>query len=360
MNSTTTAAAKLKKILWFSVKLAIAGVIVWYLAVKSWSEIVASFREFNLWWLIPAAVIYGSHMGVCAWRWYRLTRVLKIELSFREALSLTMQGYFFSLVFPGGAIGGDVVKIGVLAKRAAPGTKVEAAFTILMDRIVGMIALFGMALALLPFAIPTLLNISIPGIELTPAVRWLLIVGLAGLCLAGIGASMLIFFHRTLEKIPPVGWLMRLGDRLSDGMVGRMTSAADEYRAAWRTTLAMTLVSIPGVHLMVTAAFWFLLLGLGLDATGLLLVVVAVTIANIVGLIPLFPGGLGGRDVTCITILAAGGVAVGPAKTAQLLYSALIIGFNLLGGVFFLLDSGRKQTGRIMTEELDGERPKEA
>ena len=129
--------AKLKKFFWFFVKLAIAGGIVAYLAFKNPTEIIDGFRSFNYIWLVPALLFYLLHMLVCAWRWHRLTRILGVRLSGFEALSLTMQGYFFSLVIPGGAIGGDVVKMGVLSKRTRPGAKMEGAFTILMDRIVG-------------------------------------------------------------------------------------------------------------------------------------------------------------------------------------------------------------------------------
>ena len=53
-----------------------------------------------------------------------------------------MQGYFFSLVIPGGAIGGDVAKMGLLARRSQPGSRAEGVFTVVMDRVIGMIALF--------------------------------------------------------------------------------------------------------------------------------------------------------------------------------------------------------------------------
>ena len=60
-------------------------------------------------------------------------------------------------MIPGGAIGGDVVKMGVLSKRTSPGAKMEGAFTILIDRIVAMIALFALALLLLVPAVPVLM-----------------------------------------------------------------------------------------------------------------------------------------------------------------------------------------------------------
>ena len=103
---------------------------------------------------------------------------------------------------------------------------------------------------------------------------------------------------------------------------------------------------------MTVAAFGCLLAGLGVSVPVLTLVA-AVTIGNIAGLIPLFPGGIGGRDVVTITILVAGGLAAGDAKTGQLLYTAVVLFFNLFGGLFFLLDPGRRHTEEILKKEME-------
>ncbi|WP_294507515.1 lysylphosphatidylglycerol synthase transmembrane domain-containing protein [uncultured Victivallis sp.] len=344
--------AKLKKFLWFFAKLAIAGGIVAYLVLRNPEEIAASFRTFNYWWLIPACGIYLGHILVCAWRWHRLTRMLGVRLSGFEAVSLTMQGNFFSLVIPGGAIGGDVVKMGVLSKRSKAGSKVEGAFTILMDRIIGMIALFVLALGLLIPAAPLLMKVELPQLPLTDGMRRVGIFALAGLCLAGLGASCVIFFHRRIEKLPLFGDLMHWGDRITHGMVSRMTAATDIYAKQWKELTLLVIVSILFVHLMTVAAFACIMGGLEITVPALTLIT-AVTIGNIAGLIPLCPGGIGGRDLVIITILAAGSIAVGDAKTGQLLYTATVLFFNLLGGVFFLFDPGRRQTEETLKKELE-------
>ena len=344
--------AKLKKFFWFFVKLGIAGGIVGYLVARNPAEIAAGFRSFNYKWLLPALVVYGSHMLVCSWRWFRLTRMLHVELSPFEALSLTFQGYFFSLVIPGGAVGGDVVKIGVLSKRSRAGSRMEGALTILMDRIIGMIALFTLSLALLIPACPLLMKVELPQLALSDATRELGILALAGLCVAGLGASCVIFFHRWIEKVPPFGALMHWGDRASHGMVTRMTAATDTYAKQWTGLTFLTIVSIFFVHLMTVAAYGCLMAGLGLPIPVLTLIA-AVTIGNIAGLIPLFPGGIGGRDVVTITILVAGGISAGDAKTAQLLYTGMVLLFNVVGGLFFLLDPGRKHTETILKDEME-------
>jgi uncharacterized membrane protein YbhN (UPF0104 family) len=101
---------------------------------------------------------------------------------------------------------------------------------------------------------------------------------------------------------------------------------------------------------MTVVPFACILCGLGVSFSPLSLIA-AVTIGNIVGLIPIFPSGVGGRDVATILILIAGGVAAADAKTGQLLYTAVILFANLLGGVCFLLDSGRKLNTGLFAEK---------
>ena len=323
-----SASSGFKSTLWMIVKLAIAFGIVAYL-LRDPKELLGCLRNFKWEFLVPAMAVYASHMFVTAWRWRVLTQILGVELSRTEAVSLTFQGYFFSQIMPGGAIGGDVVKMGVISKRSSSGNRVEGAFTVLMDRIVGMIALFVLALGLMPFATPLLMKIELPGIPLNDAMRELLIAGLVLLCLSGLGASCVIFFHRPLRRIRLIDALMNWGDRITHGMVERLTAATDCYARKWRTLGYLVVASLFLVHLMTAAAFAVLLWGLLGGAFSLFALVVAVTVGNIAGLIPLFPGGVGARDVVIVTILAAGGVAAADAKSAQLIYTAIILLFNL-------------------------------
>ena len=329
----------LKKILWLAVKLGIAGGIIAYLLLRNPGQMIVSFENFNFAYLVPAMVAYGFHMVVCAWRWWRLARILGVELAPAEAFSITFQGYFFSLVIPGGAVGGDVVKMGIISRRSASGNRMEGMFTVLMDRIIGMIALFALALVLLGPAVGFLSRVKVPGVRIDGTA---LVILIGALCLAGLAASCVIFFHRYVEKLPFCGALMTWGDRVSHGMVGRLTAATDVYSKSWRELLVLVVVSVFLVHLMTVIPFGLLLAGLG-EEVPVFGVVVAVTIGNIVGLIPLFPSGVGGRDLAVVTILATLGIGSNTADAAQLMYTAILIFFNLVGGIFFICDPGRRQ-----------------
>ena len=331
----------LKKSLEFVLKLTIAAAIVFYLFQRNQRGISECFRHFDYRYLIPAFFFYMAHIVVCAWRWRELARILGVRLTRLEALSLTFQGYFFSLVIPGGAIGGDVVKMGAVTRRSADGVKVEGAFTVLMDRIVGMIALFVLELAIIVPAIPILMKVDIAGVKLNGNIRILIVWLLVLLAVAGLLASSAVFFHRLIERMPLLSGLMRKTDELTHGMVARLTGATDVYSGAWGKLSLLTLASIPLVHLMTVMPMFFLLSGLGAEYR-IFDVIVAVTIGNIIGLIPIFPSGIGGRDLTFIALLAASGTARSAADTAQLLYTGIIVVSTLPGMIFFLTDPGRK------------------
>ncbi len=346
--------SRLKKPIFFILKLAIAGAIVWYLLLRDTASIAGSLENFDMRFLAGAAVCYAAHSAVCAWRWRSLAGMLNIPLGSFESFSLTMQGMFFSLVIPGGAIGGDVVKMAVISKRTRHGQKTEGAFTVLMDRIIGMIALFLLVPAVVSYSAEVLMNCSIPHVPLTDGVKKFGICAIVLTALSGLAASCVIFFHKIIHKAALFDRLLRFADRISGSAVSRMEKAVDIYAGKPGKLTFLTVVSIFGVHLMTACPLLFLLSGLGVKYP-IPTVIAAVILGNVAGLLPFFPSGVGIRDLVTVTILVSGGVPEFDAKSAQLLYTAIIIIFNLLGGLFFIFDTGRKNTEQNGVSSSDGQ-----
>lgn len=335
-------AGKIKSLLFFFLKIALAVLVVWILFSRGQQEILKCLRNFDYRFLFPAIFFQFFQGAVCGWRWQNLAKVLGVKLSFFEAFSLTMQGNFFSLVIPGGAIGGDVVKMAVISKRSLSGNKLEGVFTVFMDRVVGMVSLFSLTLLLLIPGAELLMKVQFAQLHREPWLNVLFIAGTALLCLAGLGASAMIFFHRSLFKLPGVKTLAEKGELLSHGGLSRMTGAADLYASHWKKLLFLVLITTFFVHLMVVIPFFFILTGMGIKYS-FFAVILAATIGNIAGLIPLFPGGIGIRDLVTVTILSASSIAAGDAKAAMLLATALLLVMNLSGGLFFIFDPGRRK-----------------
>lgn len=330
---------KIRAFLSFLLKTGLAAGIIWWLIHKNYNTFVRNLEDINYLWLLPAALAYASHMVICAWRWYKLALVLEIKISFMDALALTMKGYFFSLVIPGGAIGGDVAKIGFLSRQTARGAKAEGAFSILVDRMTGMAGMFSLALVMILFSLPVLMKVQLEVIPLNDTVRIFGIFGLIALCLAGLGAMTCLFFHRFFEKMKPIGWLMRTGDKYGQGIVSRFTAALDTYRSSLKLVIQMCLLSVVCVHLNIALAFYFIMKSLGMSGMNPLTVITAVTVGDVAGMLP-SNSGLGLRDVTINVILDAAGIPNG--ATVPIVFSAILISFNLLAGLFFVFDFGKK------------------
>ena len=330
---------KLKVLLSFVLKTGLAVAIIWWLISKHYDTFIENLSNINFWWLLPAVAAYGLHMIVCSWRWYKLALVLDIKITFIEAVALTMKGYFFSLVIPGGAIGGDVAKIGFLNKHTEKGAKAEGAFSILMDRMTGMAAMFSLALVVILLSIPLLMKVKLEIIELNDTIRILGILGLITMCLMGLGAMTCLFFHRTFKKIKPVGWAMNLGDKYGHGIVTRFTKVMDIYRNSWKLVTQMCLMSTVFVHLNIIFVVYLIMKSLGMSGLNPLNVMTAVTVGNVAGLLP-SNSGLGLRDVTINVILDAANIPNG--ATTAIIFSAILISFNLLAGLFFIFDFSKK------------------
>jgi glycosyltransferase 2 family protein len=336
---------KAKAIFWIICKVALAiGIITWILTKTPIDFNKVSNLQVS--WILLAMLFYLTHLLVGAYRWYLLLKVLDIKVSFFESLSLMMQGCFFSLVIPGGAIGGDLVKAKFLISRTPPGKKLEGTFTILMDRIIGMIALFSLA------GVIGLLSISI--ILKLDGIMEVMIYALILGCFGGLAAVCVIFFHREIEKIKPLRKLMQLADKYSGNKITRISESLDIYRSSYPTLISCIAMSIIFVHLNVGMVVYLISKSVGIVSPQIKVVILAVTAGNTAGLIPLTQAGVGTRDKVITDLLMAGGINGSDAALIALIFTAFILFFNLLGGLFFIFGRNKdKITGEDILEEAN-------
>ncbi len=129
-----------------------AGIL--YLLTRKINFRPSDFAGMRISCLIPAAACLCAQILLTGLRWHALLRTTKLSFPLREVLFLTMQGIFFTLFIPGGAVGGDVIKAGIVAKRAPDGEKFVGVFSILIDRLCGLTALLTGTLLSIIFCIP--------------------------------------------------------------------------------------------------------------------------------------------------------------------------------------------------------------
>jgi uncharacterized protein (TIRG00374 family) len=163
---------------------------------------------------------------VSAWRWQKLMEPQGIRLPFKKCLALTFVGQFYSTFLPG-ITGGDLVKI-IYTSRVV-GSKTKAAITVLLDRVIGLIAL-----------------VVIAGIAAACQVRhnpimWWVMLGIAGALGALVLFSVIYFSHR-LRRLTGLAWI------LNHSKVPAFVKKADDvlhaYRGAWPILLQAFIASL--------------------------------------------------------------------------------------------------------------------
>ncbi|QLY26227.1 lysylphosphatidylglycerol synthase transmembrane domain-containing protein [Bdellovibrio sp. KM01] len=97
--------------------------------------------------LLLAVTITVLNFFLASERWRVLVKSQGIPAKVWSSFKLTLIGQFFNFAMPGG-VGGDVIKAYYFT-REFPGTKVVAATSVLMDRVLGLYAMIFLALAVM-------------------------------------------------------------------------------------------------------------------------------------------------------------------------------------------------------------------
>ena len=119
-----------------------------YIMRGKYGDILRTLKSTNLTVFSLAFAAFMAAASVASIRMKLIIEAQGIKLTFREALSLTMIGYFFNNFLPT-AIGGDVVKAHYLSKHSRD--KAGSYTSVFVDRVVGLITMIFMAFAALVF-----------------------------------------------------------------------------------------------------------------------------------------------------------------------------------------------------------------
>ncbi len=286
------------------------------------AQIGAAFRLAltNAHMLAVGILLFGVCLFFCIWRWHLLLKAQGLALPFRRATSLYFVGQFFNSFMPG-SVGGDIIKAYFAARRTRH-KRTEAVSTIMLDRIVGLLALLALTAAIMAVFLPFFLAHR----ETRIALAFNLFL------LAGAVAGLFVVFRKNLFE----HWALfrNLSERTEfGGMINRVYSAFHHcfrHSGLLTRTVALSL----GNHLALVFCAYFLSLAL---ATGLsfLDVLKIFPVINAIAAIPVTPGGLGTREGATVFLLGVLGVAPAEAIALSLLLYVTILGWSLVGGAVY-------------------------
>ncbi len=267
-------------------------------------------------WMTVGAGLIGVSLVIRSYRWHILLSGVGSKIRFSRLLSLYLVGSFFNAFLPSG-LGGDVVRAAEAAQDVEPSMAVG---TVLVDRLTGLMALFMMALAVLPFRPP-----EFPGY---------LVITIAGICTLGLIFGFILvdgrLFMWFIHHLP--GAIRQLGD----GFIGRLASSIQN--CGGRTLTKALLVSV--LFNLVQVGWWAAAghaLGLSIPYTYYLLVVPIMSLALLVPSI----GGLGVREFLSPTLFRGAGLSPEQSVALTLLVFGLERVTSLLGAPVYLYSTFR-------------------
>ena len=283
-------------------------------------------RNADASWLFLGFLMYGAVELVAGWRWKILLRVQGIELSWIRLWCLLLIGVFFNFLIPGGT-GGDIVKTFYLLKET-PGKRTVALLSVLVDRIIGLVALV--------FFAGVLAAANWHWLTSDPSVAkfvWLALI-ILGSSLAGLHGSYLATSR---------GWIHRLPARMPGrDKIAELALAYTLYGRAWRASLAALGLSLPA-HLGYIAVFYCA--GQALPHDGIHTIMpnfgqmcIILPLVNTISSMPISLGGLGVRE-SLFQVFLYKLCGVHPTDAVLISSTGYLLTFfwGLIGGLIYLV-----------------------
>ena len=276
-----------KKIAFGILKITLSALLITYLVYSAYTH-----DQFDVLWqggVNPTRYLAALALSLLALlitfvRWYFLVYGLGLPIRIWDAIRFGFVGYFFNFVTVG-TVGGDALRAYFVA-RNNPDRRTEAIATVVVDRLIGLVALFTLTgIVLMCLDLNRLCGDDLMTLSVLETCRWVSVsCGAAGLGLLAILCFFRAFFDwkiwSKLFELPWVGPITR-----------QLHGAGVTYSRRPSIVVGAYLASIP-VHVFNSLSVFMVASSLPIDHPILRMHFVAVPLSNLAGVLPL-PGGIG-------------------------------------------------------------------
>ncbi len=325
----------MKKYLIIAVKLTIAiSVLYWVIFYQLDSDerknLLFHIKSIKPTTLLLAFCMFLTAMAIGIFRWQLLLRLQGIHIAHYQATWIAATGMFFN-AFLIGVTGGDVFKAWYIAK-AAPERKPQAVLSIAVDRLIGTLGLFVLAIISIFLNLPALLNV--------PQTRSIVFTVISSFAVVLIVIGLTTQHHRMIAN----PWWKRLWQYVPDKLKVLFDQLLESYKLYGRypRTLIVTLLLSVGVHALVVLAAWVIGHDIGIKGLTLVNYFVYCPIINVIAAIPITPNGLGVREAAYVRFFSLQGVPGSNSAALSFLIYSITMALSFACGVFYLIGKPRK------------------
>lgn len=294
-------------------------------------------RGIRIGWFLTGAGLWGVLLALAAFRWRILLQAAGIQTTASNALRLCFVGYFFNNVMPG-VTGGDVVR-GALITRGLESDRWKAALSVIVDRVIGLIALLSLAAVVLAWGLFINAEESRYPNVLGKGVFLVLAAALLG------GAAYLS--RRVREFLGIERWLSKLpgGSTLT-----KIDGALSVYRNSLHGLLKAYLMSIP-LQICGVLSFWAIGEAVGASVR-LEDNFVIFPVVQTISAIPVAPAGWGVGEWLYGTSFELFGSTFTLGVAVSILFRLTTqLGFGLIGGLVWISSSQRKREVHLISQK---------
>jgi hypothetical protein len=326
----------------FGISIGIIAYLVYRASLDdSFSKLLSGSKDWAL--LAAAGALCLGAVLLTILRWNLLVRALGIPLSVKDALRLGFLGYLLNFVSV--SVGGDLFKA-IFLVREFPGRRADAFASILVDRIVGLYAVFVLTAA----------GIVVTG-QLNGPIREVRVIGYLALGATGLGAAgMLVLLLRGPSRNPWWAAIPYVGRPLD-----RLLAALAVYRTQRGVVLVSGVMSL-AVHLGVTLSVYLVAAGLPGVPPSLGSHFLIVPLAILTGCLPLPMNGLGAFeavvDFLYIRFAETQAQTASDGLVVALAYRVLTLVVGLVGVVYYL--ASRREVDEVLEESEDADEADDA
>lgn len=310
----------MKATLWTAGKIGVTIAIIIFLFARVDLAVMARhLARANMLLLLLALALYFLAIGLGALKWQVLVRAQNMNIRLGDLLAYSFVGLFFGNLLPSN-VGGDVVRAYGLVR--VTDRAEAAAISVLVDRLMGLVAFLGAAVVMAALAAVTLTR----GAELEQ-------IEVATVVVAAlfIFASTLMFSRRVSQRLKWVFQFSLLAP--VQPIAQRVYHALQVYRHSYRALF--TNLALSGCIVVVTTLVWYTVgLALGLDVPLFYFFLFNPLIAFVL-LIPISFNGLGPKEATAVFFFGLIGVEGEIALSMSLIFHLLIVLTSLPGGVLW-------------------------
>jgi len=306
-------------------------------------------QEKNWPLLLAALLVAFAALSITFIRWFVLVRSLDMPFRLRDAFRLGFLGYLMNF-FTLGVVGGDLLKAVFLA-REQPERKTEAAASVVIDRAIGLYALFvvgAVGIAMLPEAqFSSVDEAARASLVLLRTVTYVVtVVGAVGIAVLSIPGVITASFWNLFTRIPKLGSLIREG-----------LNALETYRQRKLALLISLLLSF-GVHCLFSVAVFCTATALAGPDPSLGAHFMVTPVSMLANALPL-PGGLGAFEYALTTMYTITSPAIDGQQgfVVALAFRVITMLLATIGLGYYLF--GRRQVSELIAS-AQSELPKPA